>query len=55
VLPAGSTGYLGAVGSDALAEQLLAANTKEGLLRAYQVCTDLPTGACAVIITGHDR
>lgn len=55
VLPDGATAYLGAVGSDALAEQLRAANEKEGLLSAYQVVADQPTGACAVVITGHDR
>ncbi|GAA5882030.1 hypothetical protein JCM16303_005567 [Sporobolomyces ruberrimus] len=55
VLPEGSTAYLGAVGSDSLADQLRAANDKEGLKSAYQVVEDKPTGACAVIITGHDR
>lgn len=55
VLPEGSTAYLGAVGSDKLADQLRAANDKEGLQSAYQVVDDKPTGACAVIITGHDR
>jgi len=55
VLPEGSTAYLGAVGSDKLADQLRAANDKEGLHSAYQVVDDKPTGACAVIITGHDR
>ncbi|KAM0746220.1 Ribokinase-like protein [Meredithblackwellia eburnea MCA 4105] len=54
VLPEGSTGYLGAVGNDDLAKQLTAANEKEGLQSAYQV-TDQPTGACAVVITGHHR
>ncbi|KAL8291740.1 hypothetical protein RQP46_001998 [Phenoliferia psychrophenolica] len=55
VMPAGSTAYLGAVGTDDLAKQLTAANDKEGLISAYQVVPDLPTGACAVVITGHDR
>ncbi|GAA5937235.1 adenosine kinase [Sporobolomyces koalae] len=55
VLPEGSTAYLGAVGSDSLADQLRAANDKEGLKSAYQVVEDKPTGACAVVITGHDR
>ncbi|BGP54720.1 hypothetical protein JCM8202_003225 [Rhodotorula sphaerocarpa] len=55
VLPTGSTAYLGAVGSDSLADQLRAANDREGLQSAYQVVTDKPTGACAVIITDHDR
>lgn len=55
VLPDRATAYLGAVGSDALAEQLRAANAKEGLISAYQVVPEQPTGACAVVITGHDR
>ncbi|GAA5988807.1 hypothetical protein JCM11641_004859 [Rhodosporidiobolus odoratus] len=55
VLPDNSTAYLGAVGSDSLADQLRAANDKEGLKSAYQVVGDKPTGACAVVITGHDR
>ncbi|GAA5837611.1 hypothetical protein JCM5353_003270 [Sporobolomyces roseus] len=55
VLPEGSTAYLGAVGSDGLADQLRAANDKEGLQSFYQVVADKPTGACAVVITGHDR
>ncbi|GAA5834266.1 hypothetical protein JCM11251_000587 [Rhodosporidiobolus azoricus] len=55
VLPANSTAYLGCVGSDSLADQLRAANDKEGLQSAYQVVEDKPTGACAVIITKHDR
>ncbi|GAA5844676.1 hypothetical protein JCM3766R1_005985 [Sporobolomyces carnicolor] len=55
VLPEGSTAYLGAVGADSLADQLRAANDKEGLHSAYQVVEDKPTGACAVVITGHDR
>ncbi|GAA5908028.1 hypothetical protein JCM6882_000204 [Rhodosporidiobolus microsporus] len=55
VLPDNSTAYLGAVGADSLADQLRAANDKEGLQSAYQVVEDKPTGACAVVITGHDR
>ncbi|GAA6018406.1 hypothetical protein JCM10207_000882 [Rhodosporidiobolus poonsookiae] len=55
VLPDNSTAYLGAVGADSLADQLRAANDKEGLHSAYQVVDDKPTGACAVVITGHDR
>lgn len=46
---------MGAVGSDDLAQQLRTANEKEGLISAYQVVQDQPTGACAVVITGHDR
>lgn len=55
VLPEGSTAYFGAVGADSLADQLRAANDKEGLVSAYQVVDDKPTGACAVVITGHHR
>ncbi|KAL7413967.1 Ribokinase-like protein [Mrakia frigida] len=55
VLPAGSVAYIGAVGKDDLAESLKAANEKEGVQSAYQVFDGQKTGACAVIITGHDR
>jgi adenosine kinase len=43
------------VGDDDLAQQLRAANDKEGLRSAYQVNKALPTGSCAAIISGHDR
>jgi adenosine kinase len=55
VLPPKSTAYFGCVGSDDLADQLRAANDKEGLRSVYQVSKDTPTGSCAVVITGHDR
>lgn len=55
VLPANSTAYLGCVGDDDLANQLRAANDKEGLHSAYQVDKENATGSCAVVITGHDR
>lgn len=47
--------YTGAVGDDALAEQLKAANKREGLDQVYLVKKGEQTGACAVIITGHHR
>lgn len=47
--------YTGCVGDDDLAEQLKAANKREGLREVYQVKKDAKTGACAVIITGHHR
>ena len=47
--------YTGCVGDDDLAEQLKAANKREGLDEAYLVKKGEKTGACAVIITGHDR
>lgn len=55
VLPENSTAYLGCVGNDDLAQQLRAANDKEGLQSVYQVDPSTATGSCAVVITGHDR
>ncbi|KAJ9117094.1 hypothetical protein QFC24_006553 [Naganishia onofrii] len=55
VLPPKHVVYVGAVGKDALAEQLEKANDKEGVMSAYQVVEDDKTGACAVVLTGHDR
>lgn len=55
VLPPNHVVYVGAVGKDELAEQLQKANEKEGVVSAYQVVEDDKTGACAVVLTGHDR
>lgn len=55
VLPPKSVVYTGCVGDDDLAEQLKAANAREGLDQRYLVKKGEKTGACAVIITGHDR
>lgn len=55
VLPPKTTAYIGCVGKDDLADQLRAANAKEGLESAYQVAEDAPTGSCAVVLTGTDR
>ncbi|CAE6439990.1 unnamed protein product [Rhizoctonia solani] len=55
VLPPNSVVYAGCVGSDDLAEQLRTANSKEGVASAYQVKEGEKTGACAVILTGHER
>ncbi|KAJ3570759.1 hypothetical protein NP233_g4187 [Leucocoprinus birnbaumii] len=55
VLPPKSVVYTGCVGDDDLAEQLKAANAREGLDQVYQVKKGEKTGACAVVITGHDR
>jgi len=54
-LPEKSVVYTGAVGKDALAEQLRAANNKEGVESAYYVVETEKTGACAVVLTGHHR
>jgi len=55
VLPPHSVVYTGCVGDDDLAEQLKAANKREGLDQVYLVRKDQKTGACAVVITGHHR
>ncbi|KAF8499248.1 Ribokinase-like protein [Russula emetica] len=55
VLPPNSVVYTGSVGDDDLAEQLKAANKREGLAEAYLVKKGEQTGACAVVITGHHR
>ncbi|KAI0937363.1 hypothetical protein AcW1_001363 [Taiwanofungus camphoratus] len=55
VLPPGSVVYTGCVGDDELAEQLKAANKREGLDQVYLVKKGEKTGACAVVITGHHR
>ncbi|THH11605.1 hypothetical protein EW145_g529 [Phellinidium pouzarii] len=55
ILPPNSVVYTGCVGDDVLAEQLKAANKREGLTDAYLVKKGEKTGACAVIITGHHR
>ena len=47
--------YTGCVGDDDFAEQLKAANTREGLDQVYFVKKGEKTGACAVVITGHHR
>ncbi|EIN14291.1 Ribokinase-like protein [Punctularia strigosozonata HHB-11173 SS5] len=55
LLPPNSVVFTGCVGDDELAEQLRAANKREGLAEVYQVKKGEKTGACAVVITGHHR
>ncbi|KAL5533872.1 hypothetical protein ACEPAG_332 [Sanghuangporus baumii] len=55
LLPPNSVVYTGCVGDDVLADQLRAANKREGLTDAYLVRKGEKTGACAVVITGHHR
>ncbi|KAG1825247.1 Ribokinase-like protein [Suillus variegatus] len=55
VLPPNSVVYTGCVGDDNLADQLRAANKREGLQEVYLVKPGERTGACAVVLTGHDR
>ncbi|KAI6015647.1 Ribokinase-like protein [Pisolithus marmoratus] len=55
VLPLDSVVYTGCVGDDELADQLRAANKREGLHERYLVKKGEKTGACAVVLTGHHR
>ena len=55
VLPPNSVVYTGCVGDDDLAEQLKAANKREGLTDVYLVKKGEKTGACTVVITGNER
>ena len=55
ILPPKSVVYTGCIGDDDLAEQLKAANARDGLDDVYCVKKGEKTGACAVVITGHHR
>jgi adenosine kinase len=56
ILPSGSVAYIGSVGDDDLMQTLKKANEAEGVHSAYQIQpSPTRTGACAVIITGHNR
>ncbi|KAF8533636.1 Ribokinase-like protein [Trichophaea hybrida] len=56
VLAPRSTVYVGCVGKDASADQLVeACSTREGVRTEYRVDEDHPTGRCGVVITGHHR
>ncbi|OLL22258.1 Adenosine kinase [Neolecta irregularis DAH-3] len=53
-LPPKSTVYVGCVGNDKYADELRAANEREGVRSEYMV-TEGPTGICGAIVTGHHR
>lgn len=56
MLPPKSVVYIGCVGRDSFADQLVnACSVKGGVRTEYRIEEDVPTGKCAVIITGHDR
>ncbi|EGF83099.1 hypothetical protein BATDEDRAFT_36383 [Batrachochytrium dendrobatidis JAM81] len=54
LLPEKSTVYFGSVGKDHEAEVLAKMAAKDGLRTEYHI-SDLPTGKCAVLITGIQR
>ncbi|WVQ83914.1 hypothetical protein IAT38_006058 [Cryptococcus sp. DSM 104549] len=56
VHPAHSVAYIGSVGDDDFKNTLQEANEKVGVVSAYQVQpSPAKTGACAVILSNHDR
>ncbi|KAJ3094910.1 adenosine kinase [Phlyctochytrium planicorne] len=55
LLPPKSTVYIGAVGKDDTAETLRKVAAEDGLRTEYMVNEEVPTGKCAVLITGHHR
>lgn len=56
VLPEKSVAYIGSVGDDDLKNTLQKVNETEGVISAYEVQpAPTKTGACAVILSNHDR
>ncbi|THU85748.1 Ribokinase-like protein [Dendrothele bispora CBS 962.96] len=55
ILPPNTVAFTGCVGDDEFAEQLRAANKREGVLELYQVKKGEKTGMCAVIVNGDNR
>lgn len=55
MLPAKSTVYIGCVGEDEYAATLQKAAESEGVRVEYMKTSEIPTGTCAVLITGINR
>ncbi|RXK42099.1 adenosine kinase [Tremella mesenterica] len=56
ILPPNHVAYIGSVGDDDLMRTLSSANAAESVISAYQVQpSPARTGACAVILSNHDR
>ncbi|ORY42368.1 Ribokinase-like protein [Rhizoclosmatium globosum] len=55
LLPADSVAFVGCVGNDAAKETLERVAAKDGLTADFLVHQTLPTGKCAVLITGNNR
>lgn len=51
----GATAYMGCVGDDAYAKKMRDACAEYGVNALYMVDKSIPTGTCAVCITGNDR
>ena len=55
MLPAGSTAYMGAIGTDAYGEQLERCAIADGVKVNYMKNNELPTGTCAVLVNSNER
>ncbi|SCU84382.1 LADA_0D01398g1_1 [Lachancea dasiensis] len=55
ILGKGKVGYFGSVGQDKFSAKLLAENEAAGVVSYYQEQSDVGTGKCAALITGHNR
>lgn len=55
MLKAGSTAYMGAVGSDAFGEQLERCAGEDGVKVHYMKNPEVPTGTCAVLVNTSER
>jgi len=51
----GATAYMGCVGEDAYSQKMRDACKTDGVNALYMVDKSVPTGTCAVCITGNDR
>jgi adenosine kinase len=55
LLPAGSTTYIGSIGTDTFGEQLRKSAAADGVLTHYSEDAKTPTGSCAVLINKKER
>lgn len=55
ILPPKSVVYVGCVGKDKYARLLGEAVLKSGIRTEYLIDEEVPTGRCAVLVTGHNR
>lgn len=51
----GATSYFGAVGDDTFGKRMISCCEEDGVNAQYLVNGELPTGTCAVVITGNNR
>lgn len=51
----GATSYIGAIGDDDFGKKMSTCCTEDGVNAQYFVNSEVPTGTCAVLITGENR